>query len=60
MGWMDRLRSMFGGAGSEEPKEPKAEAVDEELAIERVQHDIEHDREEALERRIKTPTSLED
>jgi hypothetical protein len=60
MGWMDRLRAMFGGAGSEEPEEPRAKPVEEELAIERVQHDIEHDREEALERRIKTPTSLED
>jgi hypothetical protein len=60
MGWMDRLRAMLGGTGSEEPKQGRADAVEEELAIERVQHDIEHDREAAAERRIETPTSLED
>jgi hypothetical protein len=60
MGWMDRLRAMFGGAGSDEPKQPRSDAVEKELAVERVQHDIEHDREEAIERRIETPTSLED
>jgi hypothetical protein len=60
MGWIDRLRAMFGGAGSEEPSQPKTGAVEEELAVERVQHDIEHDREEAVERRIETPTSLDD
>jgi hypothetical protein len=60
MGWMDRLREMFGGAGSEEPAQRATGAVAEELAVERVQHDIEHDRDEAAERRIETPTSLED
>lgn len=60
MGWMDRLRAMFGGAGSGEPKQPRTDAVEEELAEERVQHDIEHDRDEAVERRIETPTSLDD
>ena len=60
MGWMDRLRTMFGGGGSEEPSQGDRRAVEEELAIERVQHDIDHDRKEAVERRIETPTSLED
>lgn len=60
MGWMDRLRAMFGGGGSAEPSPQDTGAVEEELAVERVQHDIEHDRDEAIERRIETPTSLED
>jgi hypothetical protein len=60
MGWMDRLRAMFGGAGSEEPKPPRTDPVQEELAEERVEHDIEHDREAAAERRIETPTTLDD
>ena len=60
MGWMDRLRAMFGGAESEKPSQPDTGAVEEELAVERVQHDIEHDRDAAGERRIETPTSLED
>ena len=60
MGWMDRLRAMFGGGGSEESKQPRTNAAEEELAVERVQHDIERDRDEAIERRIETPTSLED
>ena len=37
MGVMDRLRAMFGGSKDEEPKD---EEVEEELAAERVQHDI--------------------
>lgn len=60
MSWMDRVRAMFGGAGSEEPSQPRTGAVEEELAAERVQHDIERDREDVVERRIETPTSLED
>lgn len=60
MGLMDRLRAMFGGAGTDEPNPPRTEAVEEELAVEQVQHDIEHDRDEAIERRIETPTSLDD
>ena len=60
MGWMDRLRAMFGGGGPAEPKPARTDAVGEELAEERVQHDIEHDREAAAERRIETPTTLDD
>ena len=60
MGWMDRLRAMFGGGESETPSARDTGAVEEELAVERVQHDIEHDRDEAVERRIETPASLED
>jgi hypothetical protein len=60
MGWMDRLRAMFGGGGSKESSQRQASAAEEELAVENVQHDIEHDRDEAVERRIETPTSLED
>ena len=60
MGWMDRLRAMFGGTGSEESRPPRTDAVQEELAEERVEHDIEHDREAAAERRIETPTTLDD
>ena len=59
MGLMDSLRAMFGGAKAERPSEDAAEAR-EELAVERVQHDYERDRDEATERRIETPTSLED
>ena len=60
MGWMDRLRAMFGGGGSEAPSQRDAAAVEEELEIEGVQHDIEQNRDEAVERRIETPASLED
>jgi hypothetical protein len=59
MSWMDRLRAMFAGAGSE-PNPARTDAVQEELAEERVEHDIEHDREAAAERRIETPTTLDD
>ena len=60
MGWMDRLRAMFGGGGSEEPSPRGTGALEEELAVERVQRDIERDRDEAVERRLETPTSLEE
>ena len=59
MSWMDRLRALLGG-GAGEPADRRTDAVQEELAIERVQHDIDRDRKEAIERRIETPTSLED
>jgi hypothetical protein len=60
MGWMDRLRAMFGGGEPVEASRGEAGAVEEELAVEGVQRDIERDRDEAVERRIETPTSLED
>ena len=60
MGWMDRLRAVFGGGASEAPDPPRMDAVKEELAEERVEHDLEHDREAAAERRIETPTTLDD
>jgi hypothetical protein len=60
MGWMDRLRAVFGGGTSGEPRLPKIDAVQEELAEERVEHDLEHDRAAAAERRIETPTTLDD
>jgi hypothetical protein len=60
MSWMDRLRAVFGGGGSGESEPPRTDAVQEELAEERVEHDIEHGREEAIERHLKTPTTLDD
>jgi hypothetical protein len=60
MSWMDRLRAMLGGAGSEGPKPPRLDPVQEELAEERVEHDLEHDQEAAAKRRIATPTTLDD
>jgi hypothetical protein len=60
MGWMDRLRAMFGGGPSAEPARPRTDAVEEELAEERVEHDLEQDREAAVEDRLDTPTTLDD
>ena len=62
MGWMDRLRTMFGGSTADRPHKDDSEVreVREELATERVEHDFDRDRDEAAERRIDTPTSLED
>jgi len=61
MSWMDRLRAMFGGTGSKEPTSSQdAGAVQEELAEERVEHDLEDDRESAVEDRLDTPTTLDD
>jgi hypothetical protein len=57
MGLLDRLRAILGGS---EPDRPNESKVQEELAVERVQDDIEHDRDDVRERRIETPTSLED
>ncbi len=59
MGLMDQLRALFGGSKADRPSDD-GDKVREELALERVQHDDEHDRDEAIERRIDTPTSLED
>jgi hypothetical protein len=50
---------MLGGSKGAEPNDDGDKAR-EELAVERVQHDYERDRDEATERRIETPTSLED
>jgi hypothetical protein len=60
MSWMDRLRAVFGGGRSGESEPSRTDVVQEELAEERVQHDLEHDREAAAERRIETPTTLDD
>jgi hypothetical protein len=59
MSWMDRLRAMLGG-GSTEPAQRRTDAVQEELAEERVEHDLERDREAAVEDRLDTPTTLDD
>ena len=60
MSWMDRLRAMFGGGAAEESRPQRTEAVQEELAEERVEHDLERDREAAVEDRLDTPTTLDD
>ena len=57
MGLLDRLRGMFGGSNAEKPR---TDEVEEEVAVERVQHDLERDRNKAVERRLETPTSLDD
>ena len=57
MGLLDRLRAMLLGS---EPDRPNAAKVDQELAIERVQDEIRAERDDVAERRIKTPTSLDD
>ncbi len=59
MGLMDSLRAMFGGSKADRPNDD-GKAESEEVAVERVEHDYERDRDEAVERRIETPTSLED
>ena len=59
MSWMDRLRAMLGG-GAGEHADRKTDAVREELAEERVEHDLERDREAAVEDRLDTPTTLDD
>jgi len=57
MGVLDRLRAMLGGS---EPDRPDKDDVQEELAVERVQDEIRHEEDDAFERRIETPTSLDD
>ena len=57
MGLLDRLRAMLLGS---EPDRPNAAKVDQELAIERVQDEIRAERDDVAERRIETPTSLDD
>ena len=51
---------MFGGDAAEESRPHRTEAVQEELAEERVEHDLERDREAAVEDRLDTPTTLDD
>lgn len=60
MGLMDRLREMFGGSKTETPKVDKVEKIDQELAVERVQHDVERERLADLERTIEPPSSFDD
>lgn len=53
MNIMDRIRSMLGGSRTGEPRDD-GEAVEKELAIEAVQHDIERAREEPLSGEVDT------
>jgi hypothetical protein len=57
MGLLDRLRAMIRGS---EPDHPNEAEVDEELAVERVQDEIGAERDDIAERRLETPTSLDD
>jgi hypothetical protein len=53
MGIIDRIRAMLGGSKADEPHDDR-EAVEKELAIEAVQHDIERAREEPLSGEVDT------
>ena len=57
MGIIDRLRAMFGATQGERDKE---QAEEKELAVERVEHDVEHEREAAAERIVEGPSSLDE
>jgi hypothetical protein len=62
MGLMDSLQALFGRAkaANQAVAEDVEEAVEEEVAIERLQDDIEAERLAAVERAIDTPSSMDE
>ena len=50
MGFMDRIKSLFGGGASEPAAEPDAAQVEEEVEVSEVWNDIEQERLAAMNR----------
>jgi hypothetical protein len=57
MGWMDRLRAMFGGSAADEQAE---DTIEQDFAAENVHDDVEAERLAAIERAVDSPSSIDD